>query len=370
MPEIWLGYGDSEIILDIKYENISHIPRPSMNKLDLEKVEIEIQNKLVIQESTLILITSPFFFILPILTFIQNMSKELNIKNIEYCILSKFIPQRIRQHLNENGISLSRIASEEVLEKVNKFSNTILIDRIEYDPVFGFTGSPVRLLRECYPDEMNQVYAFIFDSLPQPGRYSDPLKLAIEVTSKISSQSIHLISNNDGIDSIFIGDISYSFNEAIQRFKSITQPTVESSKSAFISGNTNYSCQMTLGNSLNLLWNNYHTVNDNGVIILLSENRGGVGNGTLLKLVENRLDLDGLNKYQYSKDLEHINFLKMLREKYQIFLVSSLPRIYSDKLGLKSLQRIKDGLEMVIEKNGKYSKSIIIPNSEITLVSV
>ena len=97
MPEIWLGYGDSEIILDIKYENISHIPRPTMNKIDLEKLEIEIKNKLMIQESTLILITSPFFFILPILTFIQNMSKELNIKNIEYCILSKSIPQRIRQ---------------------------------------------------------------------------------------------------------------------------------------------------------------------------------------------------------------------------------------------------------------------------------
>ena len=60
----------------------------------------------------------------------------------------------------------------------------------------------------------------------------------------------------------------------------------------------------------------------------------------------------------------------MLREKYEIFLISSLPRIYSDKLGLKSLQRIKDGLGLVIEKNGKYSKSIIIPNSEITLVSV
>ncbi len=83
MPEIWLGYGDSEIILDIKYENISQIPRPTMNKLDLEKLEIEIQNKIVIQESTLILITSPFFFMLPILSFIQNMSKELKIQNIE-----------------------------------------------------------------------------------------------------------------------------------------------------------------------------------------------------------------------------------------------------------------------------------------------
>jgi hypothetical protein len=60
----------------------------------------------------------------------------------------------------------------------------------------------------------------------------------------------------------------------------------------------------------------------------------------------------------------------MLKEKYEIFLISSLPRTFSDKLGLKSLQRIKDGLELVIEKNGKYSKSIIIPNSEITLVSV
>jgi len=370
MPEIWLGYGDSEIILDIKYENISQIPRPSMNQLDLEKLKIEIENKIVIQESTLILITSPFFFMLPMLTFIQNKSKELNIENIEYCILSKSIPQRVRQQLGENGISLSRLASEEVLDKVSKFNNIIIIDRIEYDPVFGYTGSPVRLLRECYPDGMNQVYSTIFDSLPQPGKYNEPLKLAIEVTSKFNFQSIHVISNNEGIDSIFIGDLTYSFNEAIQRFKSITQPTAESSKSAFISGNTNYSCQMTLGNSLNLLWNNYHAVRDNGIIILLSENRGGVGNGALLKLIENRLDLNGLDKYQYTKDLEHINFLNILREKYEIFLISSLPRIYSDKLGLKSLQRIKDGLDLIIEKNGKYSKSIIIPNSEITLVSV
>ena len=93
MPEIWLGYGDSEIILDIKYENISHILRPSMNNLDLEKLENEIQNKIVIQESTLILITSSFFFMLPILTVIQNMSKELKIENIEYVCFQNPFPK-------------------------------------------------------------------------------------------------------------------------------------------------------------------------------------------------------------------------------------------------------------------------------------
>ena len=181
---------------------------------------------------------------------------------------------------------------------------------------------------------------------------------------------MHVISDSEKIDSIFIGDIAHSFNEAVQRFKLVTQPTAESSKSTIISGNTNYSCQMTLGNSLNLLWNNYHVVNDNGIIILLSENRGGIGNGALLNLIENRLEVTGLNKYQYSKDMEHINYLKMLRDKYEIFLISSLPRTYSDKLGLKSLQRIKDAVEIIIDKNGKFSKSIIVPNSEITLVKL
>ena len=370
MPEIWLGYGDSEIILDIKYENISKIPRPSMNQLNMESLKIEFENKIVIKESTLILISSPFYFILPLLELIQNKSKDLNIQNIEYCMLSKSIPQKLKQQLNDNGISLSKLAGEEVLNKVSKFKNIILIDRIEYDPLFGYTGSPVRLMRECYPEGMNQVYATIFDSLPQSGKYTESLKLAIEITSRFNFQSIHVISNNDGIDSIFIGDLTYSFNEAVQRFKSITQPSAEFSKSGFISGNTNYSCQMTLGNSLDLLWNNYHAVIDKGIIILLSENRAGVGNGALLKLIENRLDLNGLDKYQYTKDLEHINFLNILREKHEIFLISSLPRIYFDKLGLKSLQRIKDGLHLIIEKNGKYSKSIIIPNSEITRVSV
>ena len=106
MPEIWLGYGDSEIILDIKYENISHILRPSMNKLDLEKLENEIQNKIVIQESTLILITSPFFFMLPILTLIQNMSKELKIENIEYVYFQNPFPKEQNNSLMKMALAL------------------------------------------------------------------------------------------------------------------------------------------------------------------------------------------------------------------------------------------------------------------------
>lgn len=92
MPEIWLGYGESEIILDIKYENISQIPRPSMNQLNMESLKIEFENKIVIKESTLILISSPFYFILPLLELIQNKSKDLNIQNIEYaCFQNRFL---------------------------------------------------------------------------------------------------------------------------------------------------------------------------------------------------------------------------------------------------------------------------------------
>ena len=33
MPEIWLGYGDSEVILDIKYENILDNSKPQFSSV-------------------------------------------------------------------------------------------------------------------------------------------------------------------------------------------------------------------------------------------------------------------------------------------------------------------------------------------------
>ena len=368
MPEVWLGYGDSEIILDIKYENILRILRPQIKVISPENLRLNIHNNINLQNSTLVLITTPFPKMLDILKIINQLSQELDIELPDVFVLSKPFMLRLRQDISKESLSIARIEPDELIKKISQYRKVILIDKIQYDPVFGFAASPTKLIRECYPQVMNQIYATISDELPKPGLSGEALKITMETLSELNCQMIHVYSDREVIDSIYFGHDINSFLDAVKSFKEKTSTTSDFSKSAFISGNTTYTSQLNLGNSLNLLWNNYHSVLDGGTIVLLSENRGGVNEGAISKFVEGRLDLNGLDKYQYINEIEHIKFLQLLRDKYEIILISTLPQIYLNKLGLKSVSKIKDGLDWIFTKNGKYSKSNIIPVSEITMV--
>lgn len=368
MPEIWLGYGDAEIILDIKYENISKILKPEVKTINPEDLSVIIHDNINLQTSTLILITTPFPKMFDILKTINESNSKLDLQSPDIFVLSKPFTLRLRQDIYKETLKIARIEPEELLKKLPLYRNIILIDKIEYDPVFGFAGSPTKLIRECYPDVMNQIYPSIVGEMPKPGSSGDALKITIESLSKLTCQMIHVYSNRETIDSIYIGHEINSFLDAIERFKEKTSITGEYLKSAFISGSTSYTSQLDLGSSLNLLWNNCHSVLDGGTIVLLSENRGGINEGALSKFIEGRLDLNGLEKYQYINEIEHINFLQLIQEKYEIILISTLPQVYLNKLGLKSVTKIKDGLDWILRKYGKYSKSNIIPFSEITSI--
>lgn len=368
MPEIWLGYGDSEVILDIKFENILDNSKSDFLLLDSESLSSELEKKIQLKDSTLILNYNPFLHMIPILRHIHETKKKLEMKNIEMNTLSKNMPLKIKRELNDKGISINRIENNEVLSKAKTFENIIILEKIEYDPFFGYKGSPTELTRTSFPNEMDQAYSTIIDKFPQPGIKSEPLNISFEVSKKLNFESINVIANNDGINSIYAGDIENSFKKTIEEFDKISKKEVEKAKSLFISGNSNVNMQTTLGNSLNLLWNNYQIVKEKGIVILLSENRMGLGNGALPQFIENRLDQAGLRKYQYLKDLEHLNFLNLIKDKLEIYAISSLPKVYLDKLGIKTISRVKEGLENILTKHGRNSKILIIPNSELTQV--
>lgn len=368
MPEIWLGYGDSEVILDIKYENILDNNKSEFLLLDYESLNSELEKKIQLKNSTLIITFNPFLQMIPILKYFTEISKRYEIENLEISTLSKNIPQKIKRILNDSGISINRIEYNEILNKSKNFEKTIILEKIEYDPFFGYKGATTELLRSSFPNEMNHAYSTIIDKYPQSGMITEPLKISIEVSKTLNFESINVIANNDGVNSIYSGDIEDSFKKSIEKFDKISKKEVEKTKSVFISGNSNFNIQATLGNSLNLLWNNYQAVKENGTIILLSENKMGLGNGALLQYIENRLDQTGLKKYQYLKDLEHINFLNLIKDKFDIYAISTLPKVYLNKLGIKTISRVKEGLETILMKHGKNSKILIISNSEITQI--
>ena len=171
------------------------------------------------------------------------------------------------------------------------------------------------------------------------------------------------------IGRLHVHDLRRARPQTTSHFKDKSIVRCERSKSAIISGRSSFKIQRNLGDSLNLLWNNLHAVSQNGTVILLSENKEGIGNDALAKYIEGRLDLSGLNKFNYVNEMEHLNFLQILKDKYEIILVSTIPQVYLNKLGLKPIQKIQDGLGHVLKNYGKNLKINIIPNSEVTLVT-
>ena len=55
MPEILLVYGDSDVILDIKYENILDINKAEFPLLDNESLYLELEKDIKLHDSILIL---------------------------------------------------------------------------------------------------------------------------------------------------------------------------------------------------------------------------------------------------------------------------------------------------------------------------
>src|SRR5919112_2874366 len=251
MPEVWLGYGDTEVILDIKYENILENVKPQFSLLNNESLNLELANKIRLKSSNLIIIFTPFLQMIPIIKFIYQENKKQNNSNLEFNTTSKYIPFKIKRILNDNGIYINRIENNEILDKIKNVDKTIILEKVEIDPFFGYKGPSTELIRACFSNEMNIAFSTIYDKLPQPGQITEALNISIEKSRAINCEVINVISNNDGINSIYVGEIKESFKKTIDILESISKREIDKSKSAFITGNSNFNVQSTLNNSLN-----------------------------------------------------------------------------------------------------------------------
>ncbi len=155
MPETWLGYGDSDVILDIKYENILDINKAEFPLLDNESLYLELEKGIKLHDSTLILNFNPFIQMIPILKIINEKSKINRISDLEINTLSTNIPLKVKRELNENGITVRRVECSEILSKIKYFKKTIILEKTEYDPFFGYKGASTELMRSSFPNEMN-----------------------------------------------------------------------------------------------------------------------------------------------------------------------------------------------------------------------
>lgn len=370
MPEIWLRYGTTDVALDIKFENLlNHVSSNSSHLLSENEIKSTISG-ILLTDNSLIVALSGGNAVAKIITALVEVAKHKGYANITVAVISAPSSNLKTNIVGDESVSIYRIDSYvELQDALQKFRSTIFVSHTSYDPLFGFRGTPTTLLRNFMKREMNKAFTARQNNLPNPGVRSRPLEIALSACQSIHATSIELIANKSGIIGLSHGDITKAFNDAITKLLSTTVIESEIARSAIVSSSGEINLHSTLTDSLNTLWNSIHIVKKNGSVILLAENRGGVGEGALQMFIQGTLNIDELKQESvYTSGLEHLVYIKELRDKYNIGMLTTVPEYYlKTKLGLSSFTSIKDVLNTLLLKHGKYHKILVLSDADIIL---
>jgi hypothetical protein len=370
MPELWFKYGTTDVVLNIKYENLlKHVTASNFTLLSEEEIKRRLSD-IVLTEDTLIFALSDTKSVATLVTMLVHMARAKGIANIAVAIMPR-IQLVLKNNLADKTILTNRIDYQSFHTKIKHHHHVVFISQITYDPLFGYSGTPTILLRNYMREHMSEALNARKDNFPKPGVRGAPLDVVFSHLEDLSAKSIQIIANSLGIAGICYGDITDSFEQSITQFNSISIADAELAKSAVINTSSETGPHSTLMDSLNSLWNTIHILRENGSAILLSENSLGLGGRALQMFVEGRLNIEEYRHTQteYVEGLEHLIYINELLQKYELGIVSTLPQYYlKRKLGIKTYVSVKNAVQELLTKYGKNHKVLVVSDPDILLL--
>lgn len=363
MPEIWLGYGSSHVVLDIKQENLLEFT-PELNMMSDENIR-NVLTTIKVSKAILIFPLSSSKHVLKITSLLIELIKSDESIKIEIGSFStNFLS--IKNHFVQNKVF--QIDKNNFKEVITKFDHIIIISKIGYDPLFGFNIIPSIVTRNLFNDMMNDIFWSNEIIRPFPGQINEPLKIVLEHYDKLNIHSLEVLSNQHGISRLYYGVNSKFYKDTLSDFKSNTIFNIDEQKLLIVSAGSELDNHLTLNNSLYSLWNCIGILKKRGTAVLLAENSNGLGEGALTMYLEGRLNLSKIKKLNYINGLEHLIYFENLKEDYNLGLVSSIPFYYAKtKFGLNTFNNVKGVLENLLSHYGKSIKVMVCAEPCISL---
>lgn len=362
MPEIWLKYGTTDVALDIKFGNLLAQVSPDIPLMSDEDIAATLGN-VAMSNNMLILALSRSKPVQRIVQMLQALIQSRGFEGVHVNAVRKLPIMESNEGFN--------VGSQDCpLFLGRQYENVIFVSRTSYDPLFGFSGTPTILLRYYMQDRMLAAFESRRSNLPTPGVDCPPMAVALSASEKLSAASVELVASNSGISGIYCGNICDGFRNAIRKLTSATTVEVDYAKSAIVGG-SNETDFSNLTASLNLLWNSAHGIQEKGSIILLAENRDGVGEGALQMFVEGKMKIEDFDKKGfYVPGLEHLLYMQNLCHQYDLGILSTLPQYYLKKLGFETYGGTKDVLQKLLTKHGKNHKILVSSAADLVLLKM
>jgi len=364
MPELWLNYGSTDIIVDLKVENLSLIENSKFDIRNNESLDQEIESIPLAENTTFI----PLDASNSTIQIISRLVSSAESKGVTITIESSAQTRRLLSNkIQGQNIALFEKNSDHFLKRT-KEKSTIFISKANIDPFFGYSGTPTNLLREFEQDKMNEAFHSRVDDLPHPGEKGPPSEIAKIICQSMEAKSIEIISNNYGINNFFYGEIIQSFQNATENLNNLSITNQQELKSLIVGTNIDSNSSLTLSTSLDLLWNSIHVLKRNATVVIISENNKGFGSKAIERFAYGEIKLEDYKKSSYIQGLEHVMFINELKEKYSIAILSSLPRYYlKDIFGFKIFSNIQAAAENILDTNGKGHRISIIQDPNVAI---
>ena len=359
MPEIWLNYGSTDVVLDIKAENLEE-------KIDAEGKTLsdtEIKAKLESLD-----ISKPTEFV--VLNTSESVRKILSI------LFERYAKKSITKPLISADRKIMNVVKDYLPEQssISEFSNVedsnsklVFIGEMEFDGLFGYETVSTRLLKKFGDELMLSAYEKRKGDLPSPGQDVENFQIARKFSEKFDILTIEIIANSNGISDLSVGHPS-STASISKSFGTNAAKDIGKHKTMIISTGKE-SSNNTLGISLSSLWNCSNAIKNDGLAILLAECKLGIGSYGIQSFIDGRMNLDRLKKpSQYIDGMENLLYIAETQKKFQLGLLTVLPTHYTKKLNMKSFDGIKQIMDHVLKNQGQNQKVEIISDGARTLL--
>ena len=359
MPEIWLNYGQNEVVLDIQAENLD------------ERIEFQ---QPIIDDSTINENLEGLDLSKPTEVVIQNYTpsvQQILGKIYEKCDIKSFSkPKLLVDKRNIRQIKTNNpdtISINEFEEQELSNSNLVFLGEMQFDGLFGYETVATRLLRKFGSEKMLEAFSHRSSDIPVPGQDSSSINDAKKFTDGFEVSCIEITANKKGISNLQIGHPSKTSSISQTLLKS-TATFEEKFRTMILSTGKDASNQ-TLSSSLSSLWNFHKAIKNQGLVILVAESMGGLGSEIFQKLIDGRITPEKIkNASKYENEMENILYLSEIQKTFQIALTSILPELYVKKLGIIPLDGIKKSMDYILKNQGPRQKVQVIEDGARTLL--
>jgi len=264
MPEIWLNYGITDVVLDIKAENLEQ-KIDSDGKIMDDFAINEKLNSIDLSKPMELVVLHNSKSILKIISLLFTLCEQKS-KPFPKILAEKKILNLVKSGLPE-GSAINEFDDVDISN-----TNLVFMGEMGFDGLFGYETIATRLIKKFGTESMLSAYAKRQGNFPTPGQYTESLTEAKKFVDNFEIQAIEIVSNSEGILDFTIGHPSQTLSATkILELNSIKD--IGQHKTMIMSTGKDASND-TLGHSLSSLWNCSNAIKKDGLAILVAECKG------------------------------------------------------------------------------------------------